>query len=75
MLSAPGALPGLDELQLIERRSILSRPESSKGEGYEYRQCGKVNLFVAFESLACKSVVKPSDARTAVDLAHSLREL
>ena len=50
-------------------------PESSKGEGYEYRQCGKVNLFVAFESLACKSVVKPSDARTAVDLAHSLREL
>ncbi len=32
-------------------------------------------LFVAFESLACKSVVKPSDARTAVDLAHSLREL
>ena len=46
-----------------------------QGEGYEYRQCGKVNLFVAFESLACKSVVKPSDARTAVDPAHSLREL
>ena len=34
-----------------------------------------VDLFVAFEPLACKRVVKLTDTRTAVDFAHFLREL
>ena len=33
------------------------------------------SLFVAFEPLACKRVVKLTDTRTAVDFAHFLREL
>ena len=33
------------------------------------------DLFVAFEPLACKRVVKLTDTRTAVDFAHFLREL
>ena len=34
-----------------------------------------VDLFVAFEPLARKRVVKLTDTRTAVDFAHFLREL
>ena len=34
-----------------------------------------VDLFVAFEPLASKRVVKLTDTRTAVDFAHFLREL
>lgn len=33
------------------------------------------DLFVAFEPLACKRIVRLTDTRTAVDLAHFLREL
>ena len=33
------------------------------------------DLFVAFEPLICKRVVKLTDTRTAVDFAHFLREL
>ena len=34
-----------------------------------------MDLFVAFEPLACKRVVKLTHASTAVDFAHFLREL
>ena len=34
-----------------------------------------MDLFVAFEPLACKRVVKLTNTRTAVDFAHFLREL
>lgn len=67
----------LDETnrQLIEKRSIPSKPGSPEREDYEYRRCGVADLFVAFEPLACKRVVKLTDTRTAVDFAHFLREL
>ena len=50
----------LDETnrQLIEKRSIPSKPGSPEREDYEYRRCGVADLFVAFEPLACKRVVK-----------------
>ena len=67
----------LDETnrQLIEKRSIPPKPGNPEREDYEYRRCGVVDLFVAFEPLACKRVVKLTDTRTAVDFAHFLREL
>ena len=56
----------LDETnrQLIEKRRIPSKPGSPEREDYEYRRCGVVDLFVAFEPLACKRVVKLTDTRT-----------
>ena len=50
----------LDETnrQLIEKRSIPPKPGNPEREDYEYRRCGVVDLFVAFEPLACKRVVK-----------------
>ena len=67
----------LDETnrQLIEKRRIPAKPGSLEREDYEYRRCGVVDLFVAFEPLACKRVVKLTRTRTAVDFAHFLREL
>ena len=67
----------LDETnrQLIEKRSIPAKPGSLEREDYEYRRCGVVDLFVAFEPLASKRVVKLTHTRTAVDFAHFLREL
>jgi hypothetical protein len=60
----------LDETnrQLIEKRSIPAKPESAEREDYEYRRCGVADLFVAFEPLACKRVVKLTHTRTAVDI-------
>ena len=67
----------LDETnrQLIEKRRIPPKPGSPGREDYEYRRCGVADLFVAFEPLASKRVVKLTDTRTAVDSAHFLREL
>lgn len=67
----------LDETnrQLIEKRSIPAKPGTPEREDYEYRRCGVVDLFVAFEPLACKSVVKLTNTRTALDFAYFLREL
>lgn len=67
----------LDETnrQLIEKRSIPLKPGSPEREDYEYRRCGVVDLFVAFEPLACKRVVKLSNTRTAVDFAYFLQDL
>lgn len=67
----------LDETnrQLIEKRSIPPKPRSPEREDYEYRRCGVADLFIAFEPLACKRVVKLTDTRTAVDFAYFLREL
>lgn len=63
----------LDETnrQLIEKRSIPPKPGNPEREDYEYRRCGVADLFVAFEPLACKRVVKLTDTRTAVDLPIS----
>ena len=67
----------LDETnrQLIEKRSIPLKPGCLEREDYEYRRCGVVDLFMAFEPLACKRVVKLTNTRTAVDFAHFLRDL
>jgi len=67
----------LDETnrQLIEKRRVSPKPGNPEREDYEYRRCGVVDLFAAFEALACKRVVKLTDTRTAVDFAHFLREL
>ena len=67
----------LDETnrQLIEKRSIPAAPGQPERVDYEYRRCGVVDLFVAFEPLACKRVVKLTNTRTAADFAHFLREL
>ena len=62
----------LDETnrQLVEKQRIPAKPGSVEREDYEYRRCGVVDLFVAFEPLACKRVVKLTHTRTAVDFAH-----
>ena len=67
----------LDETnrQLIEKRSTPAKPGQPEREDYEYRRCGVADLFVAFEPLACKRVVKLTNTRTAVDFAYFLREL
>lgn len=67
----------LDETnrQLIEKRCIPEKSGTPQREDYEYRRCGVVDLFVAFEPLACKKVVKLTNTRTAVDFAYFLREL
>jgi len=67
----------LDETnrQLIDKQRIPVKPGSPEREDYEYRRCGVVDLFVAFEPLACKRVIKLTSTRTAVDFAYFLREL
>lgn len=67
----------LDETnrQLIKKWSIPPKPGSPEREDYEYHRCGVPDLFIAFEPLACKRVVKLTDTRTAMDFAHFLREL
>ena len=67
----------LDETNrpLVEKRSIPPKPGNPEREDYEHRRCGVADLFVAFEPLAYKRVVKLTDTRTAVDFAHFLRDL
>lgn len=61
--------------QLIEERSMPAKPGSTELVDYEYRRCGVADLFVAFEPLAAKRVVKVTENRKAVDFAEFLREL
>jgi len=42
---------------------------------YEYRRCGVVDLFVAFEPLAARRIVKVTQTRTAIDFALFVKEL
>jgi len=67
----------LDETnrQLIEERSIPAKPGSPELIDYEYRRCGVADLFVAFEPLASKRVVKVTEKRKAVDFAEFIKEL
>ena len=60
----------LDETnqQLIEKRRIPPKPGSPRREDYAYRRCGVVDLFVVFEPLASKRVVKLTDTRTIASL-------
>ena len=61
--------------QLIENRRIPAKPGSVEREDYEYRRCGVVDLFDAFEPLAGKRIVKPARTRTAIAFACFLRDL
>lgn len=67
----------LDETnrQLIEQRRIPVKPGSPELIDFEYRRCGVADLFVAFEPLAAKRVVKATETRKAVDFAVFLQEL
>ena len=67
----------LDETsrQLIEERRIPAAPGSLERVDYEYRRCGVADLFVAFEPLAAKRVVKVTQNRAAVDFALFVKEL
>jgi len=67
----------LDETnrQLIEKRYIPAKPGSPKLVDYEYRRCGVADLFVAFEPLAAKRIVKVTESRKATDFAEFIREL
>ena len=67
----------LDETnrQLIEEHHIPMHPGCPERVDYEYRRCGVADLFVAFEPLAAKRVVKVTETRKAVDFAHFVREL
>ena len=63
----------LDETnqQLIEKRSIPAKSGQPEWEDYEYRRCGVVDLFVAFEPLVCKRMIKLTKTRTAVNFPIS----
>lgn len=61
--------------QLIEERHIPLKPGNPELVDYEYRRCGVADLFVAFEPLASKRVVKVTERRTAIDFAEFIREL
>ncbi len=67
----------LDETnrQLIEERRISAKPGCCERVDYEYRRCGVVDLFVAFEPLAAKRIVKVTQQRTAIDFAVFIKEL
>lgn len=67
----------LDETnrQLIEERHIAAKPGDPELVDYEYRRCGVADLFVAFEPLAAKRLVKVTEQRTAADFAMVLKEL
>jgi hypothetical protein len=61
--------------QLLERKSIPGKPGMPERVDYEYRRCGVADIFMAFEPLAAKRVMKVTQSRTAVDFATFRREL
>jgi len=67
----------LDETnrQLIEERTIPAKPGCPELVDYEYRRCGVADLFMAFEPLGAKRVVKVTENRKAADFAVFVREL
>lgn len=61
--------------QLIEERYIPAKPGQVQRVDYEYRRCGVADLFMMFEPLAAKRIVKVTKSRTRVDFAHCIKEL
>ena len=61
--------------QLIEEKRIPLKPGQPEIVDYEYRRCGVADLFVAFEPLAAKRIVKVTKTRKCVDFAHYVKEL
>lgn len=61
--------------QLIEERHIPAKPGNPEIVDYEYRRCGVADLFVAFEPLAAKRIVKVTERRTSTDFAQFVKEL
>ena len=50
----------LDETnqQLVEKQRIPAKPGSVEREDYEYRRCGVVDLFVAFEPAQARRIIQ-----------------
>lgn len=67
----------LDETnrQLIEEKTIPAIPGSPELVDYEYRRCGVADLFIAFEPLGAKRVIKVTEKRRAIDFAGFIRDL
>lgn len=61
--------------QLIEEHCVPMGKKHPQLVDYEYRRCGVADLFVAFEPLAAKRVVKVTESRKAVDFAWFIKEL
>lgn len=51
------------------RRGVRARVDD------EYKRCGTANVFAAIEPLTGDSLIKVTEHRTAVDMAHFLRQL
>ena len=68
----------LDETnrQLVEERRIPAcKPGQIEHLDYEYRRCGVVNLFMAFEPLAAKRIVEVTQNRKRQDFAQFVKTL
>lgn len=67
----------LDETnrQFIEETRIPGKPGKPELVDYEYRRWGVADLFMAFEPLAAKRVVKVTGSRKREDFAEFVREL
>ncbi len=63
--------------QLISetRVPIPSSPGRTAKHDYEYKRCGKSNIFLAYEPLAGKRMVKVTERRTALDWACFIEEI
>jgi hypothetical protein len=57
------------------RMPLPAAPGQPKRVDYEYERKGTANLFMVFEPLAGKRLVKVTERRTAVDFAQLLREV
>lgn len=71
----PVVCPDKMNRQLVEKWKIPPKTRGPEREDYEYRHYGVTDLFVAFELLACRRVIKLTNTRIAVDFTHFLGEL
>ena len=63
--------------QLISERKVpvLASPGRPARYDYEYRRCGVCNIFLAYEPLAGKRMVRVRERRTKGDWAYFLEEI
>jgi len=57
------------------RIPIPASPGRSARHDYEYRRCGVCNIYLAFEPLAGKRMVKVRERKTKLDWAYFIEEL
>lgn len=73
--SVAGSLPGWNEPAVDWETKHPSKAWKLRRGGYRVPPLCVVDLLVAFEPPTCKRVVKLTYTRTAIDFAHSLRQL